>query len=549
MEHVVNYSKFISLTLEYKIQNLCSNYVSKIIDTPTFSSYNFTLKKDVPEGPSFTPHIMAICNAYGPQDEQAPTTTHQTRGLVFEGSSSRAKTNHMKRSKKSSQEKEKNPIQPSVSTLMVTEMHKEASQATIDQTSLGTNSKERANPQLISDVSELNTNPMDKHSLIVHSKSASRGDASASLTTRVDLEKNLIPRNHCLKNRSTVEELETFDNQNKDSLIPLDDEMLKFDDLIKLIELQVKPLQPEFDKHIKGQDFGAHLPAKLKALPERVELNQWFKVLDAIPDIMNKVVAGLDKIAIAFSLASIKTGSSGQLKDAARLNSQNLHYIKAETITEPIISTIPITEAPIIAPFTQPPKTAPIPYVPPSQTEGSHNVVKQCHQNKNKELKKKSIIRKLKTEEERIKGHAIETERNKGKQFLFKIFGWETIEEFYKMKVVYDRKNGTDEIINEFKVTDLHLTEWSEVLDRFELDHSTTLGEQDVSVKLIRLAKKKIRNFDATKDYFRSTKRYKECAQFDNHPIGTMLNELVLGMIYFNDLQRHEFISINDFKD
>ncbi|GJV65903.1 putative reverse transcriptase domain-containing protein [Tanacetum coccineum] len=64
--------------------------------------------------------------------------------------------------------------------------------------------------------------------------------------------------------------------------------------------------------------------------------------------------------------------------------------------------------------------------------------------------------------------------------------------------------------------------------------------------KSSRLAKKKRKDFEA-QDYFVSTKRYKESVKFAKHLVGTVLNELVLGMIYFNDSHKQDFISINDF--
>ncbi|GJW59751.1 hypothetical protein Tco_0109086, partial [Tanacetum coccineum] len=204
-----------------------------------------------------------------------------------------------------------------------------------------------------------------------------------------------------------------------------------------------------------------------------------------------------------------------------------------------------------------------------------------------------------KPEEERLKLEAIEMERNKGKQLLLKIIGQQAMEDYYKNKIVYDkyylmllnikaqakinnidiltrkgpivmkiyRDDGTSETIREFRISDLHLTEWKEVLDKYgkrngkswakvyqqmktkinefnkmgellELDHTIPLGEQDPNLQLNRLAKKKRRDFVSTQDYFRSTKRYKESVKFDKHSIRTVLNEFVLGMIYFNDLYR-----------
>ncbi|GKA11474.1 hypothetical protein Tco_0691020 [Tanacetum coccineum] len=103
----------------------------------------------------------------------------------------------------------------------------------------------------------------------------------------------------------------------------------------QLIEIMVTSLKTELGTLIKGQDLSALIPAKLKVLLNKmdevtkVEKLEGFKltllvdltalpgtltnvssqvaklkVLDAIPDIMNKVVASLDKFVDAISSAS-----------------------------------------------------------------------------------------------------------------------------------------------------------------------------------------------------------------------------------------------------
>ncbi|GJU33223.1 hypothetical protein Tco_1176812 [Tanacetum coccineum] len=44
-------------------------------------------------------------------------------------------------------------------------------------------------------------------------------------------------------------------------------------------------------------------------------------------------------------------------------------------------------------------------------------------------------------------------------------------------------------------------------------------------------------------------KRLKSSVQYEDHPAGTLLNEPVLGMIMFNSYHRHDFVTIEDFKD
>nr|GFA44278.1 hypothetical protein [Tanacetum cinerariifolium] len=46
-----------------------------------------------------------------------------------------------------------------------------------------------------------------------------------------------------------------------------------------------------------------------------------------------------------------------------------------------------------------------------------------------------------------------------------------------------------------------------------------------------------------------STKTYKQSIQFNDHLVGTVLNEPALGMILFNDPNKQDFVSVNDFGD
>ncbi|GJS03263.1 hypothetical protein Tco_0319771 [Tanacetum coccineum] len=64
-EKVVPYSRFISLLLEYKMQDYENDKATPNL-TPIFSVHKWALKKDQPEGPPFTNHMLAICSANEP---------------------------------------------------------------------------------------------------------------------------------------------------------------------------------------------------------------------------------------------------------------------------------------------------------------------------------------------------------------------------------------------------------------------------------------------------------------------------------------------------
>nr|GEY18633.1 hypothetical protein [Tanacetum cinerariifolium] len=111
--------------------------------TQVFSVNNWALKPNKPKEPPFTTHMLAICNTAKPMQRgnksgssKAPTGS---------------KTSHSRKRKESSSAIDSNLSQPSVSTPIDIELHKEDQQATGGPTSLGVTSEERANPQLSSD--------------------------------------------------------------------------------------------------------------------------------------------------------------------------------------------------------------------------------------------------------------------------------------------------------------------------------------------------------------------------------------------------------------
>ncbi|GJQ98308.1 hypothetical protein Tco_0009447 [Tanacetum coccineum] len=82
------------------------------------------------------------------------------------------------------------------------------------------------------------------------------------------------------------------------------------------------------------------------------------------------------------------------------------------------------------------------------------------------------------------------------------------------------REDGIDEVIPDFKASDLHLNEWRER-----------------------------KHADDIHDYFRSTKKFKSSIKYEDHPARTVLNEPCIGMILFNSVQRQDYVTIKDFGD
>ncbi|GJY94319.1 hypothetical protein Tco_0510680 [Tanacetum coccineum] len=170
--------------------------------------------------------------------------------------------------------------------------------------------------------------------------------------------------------------------------------------------------------------------------------------------------------------------------------------------------------------------------------------------------------------------HIFKLQRKNLKNDLVNLMGIDVMEEYHKKKLLYDkycdkmlkrrkspkitncdvltkkgpitlkvyRGDGTDEVILNFKVSDLHLAKWREVVQacpnrkekgwktiygliktrmeylnqsekELKIDFSKPLKEQDPLNELNDLANKKIKRTDDLKDHSRSTKKHKSSVQ------------------------------------
>ncbi|GJS03591.1 hypothetical protein Tco_0320099 [Tanacetum coccineum] len=188
----------------------------------------------------------------------------------------------------------------------------------------------------------------------------------------------------------------------------------------------------------------------------------------------------------------------------------------------------------------------------------------------------KDEINHLKKLEEDAKDEAAKQEGEVRKAKLVDLLGPEVEREPITLKVY--KEDGTSEIIPNFKASDLHLVEWREVMKecpnrtrkgweiiykqigiRMDYIHTTEeelginldipLSKQDPLDKLNDLANKKRKHVDDIHDYLKANKRLKSSVQYKDHFPGTVLNELVLGMIMFNSYHRQDFVTIEDLKD
>ncbi|GJW66512.1 hypothetical protein Tco_0120936 [Tanacetum coccineum] len=191
-------------------------------------------------------------------------------------------------------------------------------------------------------------------------------------------------------------------------------------------------------------------------------------------------------------------------------------------------------------------------------------------------------IKEQKRIEESVKAELAKQELEVGKEELVDLLGIDVMKGFYKAKLQYDkycdkmlnrrvqsritncnvltrkghitlkvyREDGTNEIIIDFKASDLNLSEWIETrMDclhkteaKLKIDFNKPFSEQDPLDKLNDLARKKRTHVDDIHDYFRSTKKFKSSIQYEDHPAKTMLNESCLE-IYF---RLHQGLGLDD---
>ncbi|GJW88060.1 hypothetical protein Tco_0163400 [Tanacetum coccineum] len=138
-------AKIIQCLGEHKMEGYGNDNVT-LNPTQVFSVHKWALKKNQAEGPPFTDHMLDICNAKEPVSFKAPKTSSKaekkskieiTKGVSFKKGDTGSQTGHLIKETQSSSSMDSNPIQPSASTLVVSELHKEDQQETGGPTSLG----------------------------------------------------------------------------------------------------------------------------------------------------------------------------------------------------------------------------------------------------------------------------------------------------------------------------------------------------------------------------------------------------------------------------
>ncbi|GJV69819.1 hypothetical protein Tco_1485328 [Tanacetum coccineum] len=189
-------------------------------------------------------------------------------------------------------------------------------------------------------------------------------------------------------------------------------------------------------------------------------------------------------------------------------------------------------------------------------------------------------INQQKKIEEEAKAETVKYESKVRKEELFDLLGPEVVNKYYNDKLQYDRycdkmvnrravskitncdvltrngpitlkvyrEDGTSEVIPNFKASTsmdyIHMTE-----AELGINLDIPLSKHDPLDKLNNLANKKRKHADDIHDYFKANKRLKSSVQYKDYLPGIVLNEPVLCMILFNSYHRHDFVTIEDFRD
>nr|GEU51070.1 hypothetical protein [Tanacetum cinerariifolium] len=465
-------------------------------------------------------------------------------GEAIKGGSSKAPTGskigHSKRRKESSSAMYSNPGQPSVSTLVDTEMHKEDHQATGDLTSLGVTNKEIANPQLSSGVSALNLNkPIFSAYFIIHSESASGHDVSTDFTAKADPGLSAL--------NDSIPPQQGMDEGTKST---------SYDHISAGTDPHVLADQTKSaSTAIHGDKEKASSTIKLEDLTKLVsQIQPSFKDLDSPKD---------DHVIIVNE--SDKDDPNAKTKDTSVLRSSSPRFsqVLESTSSKARDQSIPALSGQADMIPTE------------GEKDTNHATISQLFQRRAEKdaeaegehihLTEEQINHQKKLAEE-AKAEAAKQEGEARKAKLIDLLGPKIVHKYYKYKLQYDRycdlmlnrraesritkcdvltkngpiivkvyiEDGTSEVIPNFKACDLYL--------ELGINLDIPLSMQDPLEKLNDLANKKRKYADDIHDYFKANKRLKSSVQYEDHSPGTVLNEPVLEIFF----RLHEGLRLDD---
>ncbi|GJW33370.1 hypothetical protein Tco_0053402 [Tanacetum coccineum] len=556
----VNYAKLIWEDIIHKLNKKTKE---KVVAYPSLQCSPLGTEAKPNGRTPFTDHMKAICNLDVHVESKAPKPSSQTEevpqgkkpgaksGLrrkqsskhIFESKTeeSNSKTGHSEKQTQSSLAKDKSLSHPSPPTPVVGEMHKEAQQAAGGPTSLGATSGEGAHPQLSS-----GTNPSV---LVDQTKFAEdrwriypilKDTTSAFFTPDSPQNEPIIVLDESKVEEEVAKDKDTHASSHdvhEDTSIPHPPSLksAQIQELMAQVQLlhsqkdeleqqkATTKAEPEISKLLASHNFASCLPTKLKELPLKfTELSREIKELEQHVKDM--------EIELSRDLKEIPTKLETFTSTISSLTSQvaELKNIQWELPTE-------FQASPTLVSSVQK-KLKTLDSLPSLLNKVSETLTRFATMVENASGAKTKDVpsagQATTSPAEGEKNTTMDAETNLQNE-LIDLLGIDVVEQYHNKK-----EDKIIDVFANFKVSDLHLAEWREVIqacpDRKEkgwktiygliktrmdyldqtekqlkIDFNKPLKEQDPLNELNKLANKKRKITSDLKDHSRSTKKHK----------------------------------------
>ncbi|GJU70295.1 hypothetical protein Tco_1256554 [Tanacetum coccineum] len=498
-EKVVPYPRFISLLLEYMMPEYDNEELTRN-PTQVFSVHNWALKPNQTKGPPFIDHMKAICNLDVPWNQKKNISKHTSETKT---KASKSKTGQSEKETQSSLAKDKSPSHPLPPTPVVDKMHKDAQQAASSPTSLGATSEDGAHPQLssghdaladstaetdlgLSAPNDSITSQQDETKLARDGLKIAQTDSSINEESRADdISKKIKLEDLSDLLKDTRSSFFTSDSPQDKSIIVSDESE------------EEEKVSKDKDTHASSHDVPEDT---LIPHPPSLKLAQ-IQELMAQPE--------LSKLLASHNFASFLPTELKELPSKFTELSKEIKELNLLNKVTETLNMFSIVVENASGATTKEVSSAGQATAPPAK--GEKNTTKDA-----------------------------KTNLQNG---LVDILGIDVVEQYHNNKLLFDKycdkmEDGTIEVIKNFKVNDIHLAEWREVvqacLDRQEkgwktiygliktrmeyfdqtekelkIDLNKPLKEQDPLNELNELANKKRKRTSDLKDHSRSTKKHK----------------------------------------
>ncbi|GJX41359.1 hypothetical protein Tco_0256349 [Tanacetum coccineum] len=565
-EKVVPYHRFVSILLEYMMPEYADESLT-VLPTEVFSAHNWALKQNQPKGPPLTDHMLAICQIGVSTDQQAPNTSPQAEKKeppvkeeltlisvvisqlklipkIFVPNDSILPYQDTTKSvgdRLNSVQNETGINEGSSSKNIKLE---DLAHVMYDTRSVFFSKVSSEEPIIVTDDSEMEEPDIHEDTQADYHDETEDTPVPPPPSPKSILLPKLQARVQTL--RSHKLKLEEEKAKAKAEAVSLRSQS-KYLDINKLTELLVTSLKPIVSKLLATHDFSSFIPTELKTLPSKIT-----DLSGDVREIQRQTQSLQDELSGKLNdvPAKLKTLRGEEHKPGHHLPALSRKFSKNAE------------KAKLKQPATKTPPTFQSPFSPSPSSSLSQNEGESIKKDKGKATMSSKNIEEEEYESDFEDDYVnpadpmVESSRKrKAKKFDFvmekgeyvhltaeMIKEQERIEESLEkgpitLKVY--REDGTNEVIPNFKTSNLNLAEWREIkqicpnqeergwkaifkqvkpkLDllhqaeaKLKIDTNKPLNEQDPLDELNTLANKKRKGADDLYESFRSTKRQKK---------------------------------------